>query len=73
MLLRRFLHRVGEFFADLEPDGVGHGLDAFDADAGVGSGLIPLDLLLGNAETTLNLDDRFQRVEFGKAACYQVA
>jgi chemotaxis protein methyltransferase CheR len=30
-------------------------------------------LLLGNAETTLNLDDRFQRVEFGKAACYQVA
>jgi chemotaxis protein methyltransferase CheR len=30
-------------------------------------------LLLGNAETTLNLDERFRRVEFGKAACYQVA
>jgi chemotaxis protein methyltransferase CheR len=30
-------------------------------------------LLLGNAETTLNIDERFRRVEFGKASCYQVA
>ena len=34
LLLRRFVHRVGEFFGDLESDGVGHGL-AFDTDAGL--------------------------------------
>jgi chemotaxis protein methyltransferase CheR len=30
-------------------------------------------LFLGNAETTLNLDERFERVQYGKATCYRVA
>jgi chemotaxis protein methyltransferase CheR len=30
-------------------------------------------LFLGNAETTLNLDDAFERVQYGKATCYRVA
>ena len=29
-------------------------------------------LLLGSAETTMNLDDRFERTVFGKAVCYSV-
>jgi len=30
----------------------------------------PSYLMLGCAETTLNLDDRFDRTVFGKAVCY---
>ena len=29
-------------------------------------------LFLGNAETTINLDDRFERVDYGKASCYRL-
>jgi chemotaxis protein methyltransferase CheR len=28
-------------------------------------------LFLGGAETTMNLDASFQRLQFGKAVCYQ--
>jgi len=29
-------------------------------------------LLLGSAETTLNLDDQFGRTVFGKTTCYSI-
>ena len=29
-------------------------------------------LFFGNAETTINLDDRFERVDYGKASCYRL-
>jgi chemotaxis protein methyltransferase CheR len=29
-------------------------------------------LFLGGAETTLNIDDRFERVPFDRAGCYRV-
>ena len=29
-------------------------------------------LFLGGAETTMNLDDGFERVQYGKASCYRL-
>lgn len=30
-------------------------------------------LMLGSAETTMNIDDKFKRVAVGKSSCYQIA
>ncbi|MGV3710128.1 MAG: CheR family methyltransferase [Gemmatimonas sp.] len=30
-------------------------------------------LMLGSAETTMNIDDKFKRVQLGKSSCYQIA
>src|SRR5664279_2574283 len=41
---------VRDLLVNPEPDGIGHRLNAFDAGAGVRRGLVPLYLLLGDAQ-----------------------